>query len=219
MEYKAMKHTGRTMGLPLGLLAVSLTLAACSAPGGDAGTPGAPTLKLGADTRRGEVPLVVNFTATPEPATESLSYRWDFGTNGVSTGSRSRPYVYTEPGRYTVSVEAFIAGVSARDEVVVEVAESSRPRDPNNLPPTVSLAAAATDPASPYVVSFLATAEDPNSNDTLSYTLDFGDGARVARGNASHTYDAPGRYLATVVVTDGRGGAATAEVEVTLEEL
>jgi PKD repeat protein len=211
-----MKHTRKTLWSPLGLLAVSLTLAACSAPGGDAGTPGTLTLDLRADTRRGEVPLVVNFTATPEPATAGLSYRWDFGAGAASIGSRSRPYVYTEPGRYTVSAEVVGGGASARNEVTVEVAESSRPRDPNNQPPTVSLTAA-PDPADPYVVSFAATAEDPNSNDTLSYTLDFGDGARAARSSASHTYDAPGRYLATVVVTDGRGGAATAEVEVVLE--
>lgn len=199
-------------GLPLALLAASLTLAACS--GNSGSNPLA--LDLEADTLQGEAPLVVNFTATSEPPRNDLSYRWRFGEDS-SAGSRSRAYVFTEPGSYPVGVSVVGGGLGARDELTVEVAEASGPPDISNRAPTASLLAAVTDPASPLEVTFLVSAADENSTDTLSYSLDFGDGTRTAQNRATHTYAAPGFYLATVVVTDGRGGVALAEEEVTLK--
>ena len=199
--------------LPLALLA-ALTLAACSG-NGEKTSP--LTLELDADTLQGEAPLIVNFTATSETPRYDLSYRWDFGEDGSSAGSRSRAYVFNEPGSYPVVVNAVGGGLSARAETTVVVAETSGPPDISNRVPTASLAAAVTDPASPYEVRFLVIATDENSADTLSYSLDFGDGTRTAQNDVTHTYAAPGFYLATVVVTDGRGGVALAEAEVTLE--
>ncbi len=200
--------------LPLALLAALLTLAACSG-NGEKTSP--LTLELGADTLQGEAPLVVNFAATSEPPRNDLSYRWVFGEDGSSAGGRSRAHVFTEPGSYPVLVNAVGGGLSARAEVTVEVTETSGPPDISNRVPVASLTAAVTDPASPYEVRFLVKATDENSADTLSYSLDFGDGARTAQNDVTHTYAAPGFYLATVVVTDGRGGVALAEEEVTIK--
>lgn len=210
-----MTSTKTFLRLPPALLAASLALTACSAPGDGASNP--LTLDLEADTRQGEAPLVVNFTATTEPPRDDLSYHWNFGVGGTSFGSQSRAHVFTEPGRYTVSVSVVGGGLGARDELTLEVAEASGPRDISNRPPTASLAADATDPAAPYEVTFLVTADDENSADALSYSLDFGDGTRTAQNSATHTYRAPGFYRPTVVVSDGRGGVAIAETELTLE--
>ena len=196
------------------LIAASLALAACS---GDGETTNPLPLELEADTLQGEAPLVVNFNATTEPSRNDLSYRWTFGAGGSSAGSQSRAYVFTEPGTHPVVVNAVGGGLSARDELTVEVTEASGPPDISNEPPTASLTAAAVDETNPLTVEFLAPATDENSADTLSYSLDFGDGTRTAQNRATHTYAAPGFYLATVVVTDGRGGVALAEEEVTLE--
>lgn len=195
-------------------LALPLTLAACAGVGGDVGQPPA-DLTLRADPVQGEVPLTVNFTATAEPAPNDLSYRWNFGAGEPSAGSRSRPYVYTEPGTYTAVVELGQGGVGARGEVVVTVAESSRPPEINNDPPEVTLTAT-PDPAAPDTVTFEVVAEDPNG-DPLGYVVDFGDGERAVGASVSHTYAVPGTYLATAVVSDNRDGAATAEAEVTPE--
>jgi PKD repeat protein len=205
----------------MGLLALPLTLAACA--GGGAPAPGdpavgddAPSVRLSAEPVRGEVPLVVNFTAMVEPAPSEPRYLWDFGFGEPSAGSKSRPYVYTEPGRYTASVEVRSSAGNPRGVVVIEALESSKAPDINNEPPEVTLSAVILDPVAPHTVTFVTTAEDPNG-DELSYVIDFGDGKRAVGASATHTYAGPGSYLATVVVRDGRDEAVTAEAEVTLE--
>ena len=209
-----MSYTRTLRRLSPVLIATSLALAACS---GDGETTNPLALELEADTLQGEVPLAVNFDATTEPPRNDLSYRWTFGEGGSSAGSQSRAYVFDEPGSYPVSVNVIGGGLSARDELTVEVTEAGGPSDISNRPPTASLAAADVNEASPLEVDFLVIADDPNGSDTLSYSLDFGDGERASTNRTTHTYAAPGFYLATVVVTDGRGGVAIAEAEVTLE--
>lgn len=62
----------------------------------------------------------------------------------------------------------------------------------------------------PLSVQLSANAVDPDG-DVLSYTWDFGDG--VQAGNVpttTHVYDQTGVFTATVAVSDGRGGTATA---------
>lgn len=200
----------------LGLLALPLTLAACAAGGDAPAADGGPSVRLSAEPVRGEVPLVVNFTALSDSPLNDPSYLWDFGPGEPSTGSKSRPYVYTEPGRYTASVEVRSSAGNPRGVVVIEALESSKAPDINNEPPEVRLSDVVLDPAAPYTVTFVADAEDPNG-DELSYVIDFGDGKRAVGASATHTYAAPGSYLATVVVRDGRDEAVTAEAEVTLE--
>jgi PKD repeat protein len=122
----------------LGLLLSPLVLVAC-AGGGGAAAPGeeAPAFRLSADALQGEAPLVVNFVAlgdAPQNGGDALGYRWDFGVAGASAGSKSRPFVYTEPGRYTASVAAQGGEQSLRAEVEITVLESSRAPDINNRP-------------------------------------------------------------------------------------
>jgi PKD repeat protein len=209
----------RSLVLPrvLCLLALPLTLAAC-AGGGDAPAAGddGPSVRLSAEPVRGEVPLVVNFTALTDAPLNETGYLWDFGPGEPSVGSKSRPHVYTEPGRYIASAEALGSVGNLRGVVVIEALESSKAPDINNDPPEVALSAVVLDPAAPHTVTFVTAAEDPNG-DELSYVIDFGDGKRAVGASATHTYAAPGSYLATVVVRDGRDEAVTAEAEVTLE--
>ncbi len=48
----------------------------------------------------------------------------------------------------------------------------------------------------------------------LTYAWTFGDGSSGAGANVSHTYGAPGSYLATLTVSDGNGGVATTNVTI-----
>lgn len=217
----------------LGLVLAPLALVACAGGGGTA-TPkeDALSLTLSPDTVQGEAPLVVNFVALSgapgdapageggetgdEPGDEpqALDYRWDFGVAEASNGSKSRPFVYTEPGRYTARVVMQGASQNLQDEVEITVLESSRAPDINNRPPAAELSATPSGEA-PYTVNFAVSAEDPNG-DPLGFVIDFGDGRRAVGASARHTYEAPGSYLATAVVSDGRDAVVTAEAVVTL---
>ena len=67
-------------------------------------------------------------------------------------------------------------------------------------------------------VSFSVAASDPDG-DVLSYAWDLGDGNSANGASAAHAYAAPGTYSVTVNVSDGRGGTASAVMEVRIQEL
>ena len=88
-----------------------------------------------------------------------------------------------------------------------------------NNPPTASLSASPTSGDAPLTVSFTLSESDPDG-DSLSCTLDFGDGSSPYSGcgNTSHTYQNAGTYTATYTVSDGRGGTGSDSVTVTATE-
>lgn len=193
-----------------------LLLSACAGPTAEAPA-NTPTLELSADVTAGEAPLVVHLNAeTSIPANAERRILWNVVSIGASGGSQSRSYVFKEPGSYRIIANATAPRLSASDELTVEVAERSTPDAIGNEDPAVSLTLSATDPAAPREVAFLAAASDPGG-DPLTYTLDFGDGTRTQKLSGTHTYEAPGFYVATFIATDDSGGASFAEAEVTLE--
>jgi outer membrane protein OmpA-like peptidoglycan-associated protein len=71
--------------------------------------------------------------------------------------------------------------------------------------------------AAPLRVDFRASASDPGGQG-LTWAWDFGDGTRASTQSGSHTYEGPGHYSARVRVTDNRGRAAQALVQVHVSE-
>lgn len=83
-----------------------------------------------------------------------------------------------------------------------------------NQDPVVSLLAAPTEGEPPLAVSFTASASDPDG-DEVTYLYSFGDGVTTTGAPAaSHTYNEPGTYTATVTVDDGNGGTASSSVTI-----
>ncbi|GFJ77078.1 OmpL47-type beta-barrel domain-containing protein [Phytohabitans houttuyneae] len=86
----------------------------------------------------------------------------------------------------------------------------------DNAPPVVSVSATPTTGTLPLVVEFTGTATDTEGDTPLTYAWDFGDGGTANTLNATHTYNAPGTFTATLTVTDSRGAKAygTASIKV-----
>lgn len=82
-----------------------------------------------------------------------------------------------------------------------------------NDAPTASLSASPTAGYAPVTVAFDASSSSDIDGDAIaSYRFNFGDGSPdvvQSTPNASHTYNSPGHYTATVVVFDPNGAAST----------
>jgi len=171
----------------------------------------APTVDAAADPRTGQAPLPVAFSANGSDAEgAALTYSWDFGDGGTSL--RQNPdHTYAEPGTYTAKVtvkDPKGATGTATVEIVVT-------NPPGNVAPTVQAAGDPTAGKPPLAVQFSATGSDPDG-DQLAYRWDFGDDSSSLLQNPSHSYTTAGTYAAKVTVSDGRGGTATATVQVTV---
>lgn len=112
-------------------------------------------------------------------------------------------YTFTEPGTYDFWCS--IHGGTMRGSVVVEAAE------PNEAPTASPLVDPRTGPA-PLYTHFEARATDADG-DALGYLWDFGESDLPAdtstSSHAHHNYATPGRFTASLTVSDGRGGVFT----------
>jgi PKD repeat protein len=191
-----------------------------------------PVVSLLAAPTEGEPPLTVSFTASAsDPDGDEVTYLYDFGDGVTTAGAPAASHTYTEAGTYTATVTvADGKGGTASSSATITVGDGGDGGGDDdgggdgddggdgdgsdNQAPEVSLTAEPDEGSAPLTVDFTAVASDPDG-DELSYVWNFGDGER-ASGEAArtHTYSAPGSYTAFVVVRDGSGGKARAEVVV-----
>ena len=193
--------------LPYVLLALFTT--ACSPE--PAASPVSPELTLTATATEGPAPLRVQFV-TEAVGFGAGSARYDWTIAGSSfAGGPNRSFTFREPGRYEVAVTLTDGEAERRAETVVVVAAPAALQT-GNAPPTVALDANVVQGAAPLEVVFRAAATDPDG-DALAYAWDFGNGSTADSGvQQTRTYRDEGRFVASVTVTDGRGGVGSAEL-------
>lgn len=181
-----------------------------------------PIVSLLAAPTEGEPPLAVSFTASAsDPDGDEVTYLYDFGDGVTTAGAPAASHTYTEAGTYTATVTVDDGnGGTGSSSVTITVGDGGGDGDDggddgsDNQAPEVSLTAEPDDGPAPLTVDFTAVASDPD-NDELSYVWNFGDGERASgETERKHTYSVAGSYTAFVVVTDGNGGKARAEVVV-----
>ena len=98
------------------------------------------------------------------------------------------------------------------DDIIVRVTAPP----PSNRPPTAAASASPTTGTVPLTVSFDGTDSSDLDGDPLSYSWSFGDGTEGSGAVVSHTYQSQGTFLATLTVSDGRGGSASDTVAVSV---
>ena len=187
------------------LAALALALAACNPS-----SPSPPAdleVLVEAEPEEGLAPLTVRLSSSITGGTGEFTYDWDLG-DGTTADDESVVHIYEVAGEFTVSLEVTDSqGGTGQGEATIVVGDDHTPVASASASPDRGIA--------PLTVTF--TGGGMGGDSPLSYRWNFGDGSDEAtQQNPSHTYDTPGTYNATLVVTDDDGDQdeATVEVEV-----
>ena len=164
-------------------------------------------ISLSATPSSGLAPLPVSFAVTVLSGTPS-SYNWSFGDgtylNGSNAGAASPTHVYTQPGRFTATIDVHEGTNVASRQIEVNVSA-----------PTLSVAitASATGGLAPLTVQFQATVTG-GTGTYLTLRWDFGDGGVGAGLAISYTFERPGTFRTTFTVNDSSGVGQLSAVEI-----
>lgn len=172
-----------------------------------------PSLSLTATATEGPAPLRVQFvTEAVGFDAEAASYAWTIA-DATFDGGPNRSFTFRQPGRYQVDVTVSDGENEDQAAAAVVVAAPPAPQT-GNIPPTVTLDASVAQGGAPLEVVFRAAATDADA-DSLTYAWDFGNGQTADTGvQQTRTYYDGGSYVASVTVTDGRGGVGSDDVTV-----
>lgn len=137
---------------------------------------------------------------------ELLAFAWDLGDGGQAQGKRI-DHAYGAPGRYKVTLrvedDARASNSQAADETTVVV----------NDPPLARIQGSPRGAVAETLAFDASASRDPDGA-LVEHRWDFGDGQVASGAQASHAFDAPGRYVVTLTVRDDSGtssDSATAE--------
>ncbi|MCM8762975.1 MAG: PKD domain-containing protein [Candidatus Omnitrophica bacterium] len=133
-------------------------------------------------------------TSSSDADGDTLTYYWDFG-DGV-TSNLARPiHVYRKSGKYkvrlTVKDNSPLPCNTSEDAIDVIL----------NHPPIADAGGDRTCCLNEPVLFSASRSSDPDG-DPLTYTWDFGDGTTGQGKEVTHTYNKPGEYKVTLVVSD-----------------
>ena len=161
----------------------------------------------------GETPVVFDGSGSSDPENDPLEYLWDFGNGDTGTGV-SPAYTYPLAGSYTVTLVVS----DGPNESLPDTATAEITAPAVNVQPDA-------DPGGPYtgepgveIVFDGSGSSDPNGDELLSYSWDFGDSATGSGISPSHTYSAPGEYTVSLIVNDGQLDSLAATTTATIAE-
>lgn len=143
----------------------------------------------------GPAPLSVAFTDESVPGTQAISRRqWDFGDGGLLSTLTNPTRVFTEPGKYDVSLR------------VTTPAGTDTLLKPAYITVTPGVAFSASPAAGKGSLSVQFTDQSDLGNYAASaYAWSFGDGGSSTEPSPTHIYGAPGVYDVSLAITTELG--------------
>jgi PKD repeat protein len=165
-----------------------------------------PQVTASATPTSGLAPLQVQFSSNASGGDAPLSYSWEFG-DGTTSTTQDPIHTYQTAGQYTATLTVTDDnGDTATTTVDIDAGSDSVP--------TANASASPQQGFAPLQVQFFGNGSGGNA--PLSYAWSFGDGNNDTAQNPTHTYQNPGTYTASLVVTDSNGDSANSTVEITV---
>jgi PKD repeat protein len=163
----------------------------------DAPTAPSTTFSVSTASPRPDEPIRFDAVDSPPSAAVDVEYEWAFGDGSTATG-KVVTHSYPAAGTYDVELRVSSAGTTLETDV--------KPITVGNTEP---IAAGEFDEyvASNTEVRFNGTPSRDLDGQPLSFAWAFGDGAEQTGRVVSHTFEEPGEYPVTLVVTDTEGAS------------
>ena len=144
-------------------------------------------------------------TATDPGVLDTLTYSWNFGDNTTPVSGQNVNHTFVDNGNYNVVLTVTDKDGAATIQTVVASVD--------NVAPTIVSINKPTAIKEGESITFSATATDPGTKDTLTYSWNFGNNtAAVVGQNVTRTFSDNGNYNVTLTVTDKDGGVTTQTV-------
>ena len=144
------------------------------------------------------VAITFDGSGSSDPDGTIVSYLWDFGDGGTSTG-QNPTYAYSQAGSYTVTLT-----VTDDDSATDTDTTSATVADTG---PVADFTASPTSGPAPLTVTF--TDASTSYDGVVSWAWDFGDGETSTDQNPTHIYDEQGSYTVSVTVEESDGDSDT----------
>lgn len=136
-----------------------------------------------------------------------LVYNWSILPGGVTSAKATFTASFPKPGNFTVRlVVTDDDGNLASNAITITIADR---------PPKAALSGPRTVQAG-AVAHFSANGSSDPEGDALTYSWDFGDGARSSERNPAHVYTTPNNYTVTLTVMDKEKKTGTATLKITV---
>ncbi|MFM9919167.1 PKD domain-containing protein [Lacisediminihabitans sp. H27-G8] len=152
-----------------------------------------------------DLAVAVNGSGSTDTDGTVASYAWDFGDGATASGSTAN-HTFAAAGTYTISLTVTDdKGATGMVTHPVSVLAA-------NVPPVAAFGSTTTN----LSAAFDASASTDSDGTIVSYAWDFGDSKTGTGVSPTHVYTLPGSYVASLTVTDNRGGTSTVTHSVTV---
>jgi PKD repeat protein len=156
-------------------------------------------------------PIQFSSAGSSDPDNDPLAFAWDFGDGGTSSDANPQhTYAAAGPFTATLTVNDGRGGTATATAAVTVTTQPPANRDP------VAVANGPYTGTAGEPIQFSSAGSSDPDNDPLAFAWDFGDGGKSLDPNPQHTYAAGSPFTATLTVSDGRGGTASASAAVTV---
>ena len=174
----------------------------------------APVARIANGMREGVAPFSTTLDATPsaDPDGTVVSYAWDLGDGRTANGPTVSA-AWPQPGRYDVQLT-----ITDDDGAIASAGTTVVVAKPPNQVPVARIAGGAHEGVAPYSAKLDGSSSSDADGSLVSFEWKLGDGRTATGQSVNATWEKPGTYNVSLVVTDDDGAQGCTSTSVSVAE-